>query len=192
VIDPEPVELFLERQCSYKRKAKREGQKCAAGGCARCDLAKVHPNHLGGPPSLNEGGSGMNRRAYQALKGAWEDALEGELVKSGLPRGLESVRVQVMIGFSEYIGRDEDNFKWMLSKALGDTLTRGGWLEEDTFWPIRRYSMGDLEGRHTPGESWTRLLIFGSFIPPIPDPRAVKPKRTRRAARSVVEQDSLL
>lgn len=53
-------------------------------------------------------------------------------------------------------------------------LIDGGWLSEDTFFPIRRYSVGNLEGVHDPGQSWMRVMLFGSFTEPEPSPRSTR------------------
>lgn len=176
----ETVELLIARQCVWK---KREGNR---KGCERCGLPKLHPDHMGGPPSMNN--HSIDRQAFASVKEAWHRVLAEALVESGLRRGLESVDVQIRIGFPTYVERDEGNHRWMVEKAFGDTLVggyvktktvrgqtvhetviEGGWLPADSFWPTRRYSMGSLEGTHTPGESWVRLLVFGSMVPPVPD-----------------------
>ena len=175
-----PVELTLRQDHKYKSKGPRRH------GCAVCNKAQRDPAHLGAPPSMNDGGSGMDRMQFYELKRAWMRAIAIALAESGLERGLEAVNVEVLIGFDRYQERDEGNVRWMIEKALGDVLVhgflddrprsrleiRGGWLTDDTFWPTRRYSMGNLQGQHTPGESWTKLRIFPSMIPPVPEPRA--------------------
>jgi hypothetical protein len=218
----EPVEIEIRRDHAYKKKKPRTEVKGAVErrvkppGCAACGGARWARQHLGAPPSLNEGGSGMDRMAFQALKGAWQWALADALEASGLPRGLEAVTAEVLVGFETRASRDEGNLRWMIEKALGDALVdgywkrvegdrlpalleadpdlvtrpaprsrdkvdvrvvEGGWLPDDSFWPVRRYSMGNLEGRHAPRESWTRVALFprlpvadsGAIVPAVPD-----------------------
>lgn len=152
-----PVEVLLERDHAYRKKG--EGRR----GCADCNRGKLAPVHLGAPPSMNAGGSGMNRMAYQSLKVAWQAAITLGLDAAGLPRGLEAVSVEALIGFPSYVERDEGNVRWMLEKALGDALVAGGWLPSDSFWPTRRFTLHNLEGTHVRGRSFTRLLFFPSM-----------------------------
>jgi hypothetical protein len=198
----QPVEVLIERRCKWKKKDNDPETGKRRLGCENCGEAELHPDHLGAPPSLNEGGSGMERAAYQGLKRAWQRAQAEAMVAAGLPRGLEAVTVEVQIGFDQYRERDEGNLRWMIEKSLGDTLVHGylkpkkadvhealelgvkektnilvtvipgGWLPDDSFWPTRRYSMGNLEGVHTPGESWTRFRFFPSTVPPVKAPHA--------------------
>lgn len=163
----EPVELYLERVCTYKSRGRNDAGN-RLPGCAVCGRGKYHVDHLGTPPSLNEGGSGMDRQAYQGLKGAWQAAFLGLLQASVLPLDLEAVTVEGQIGFATRKPRDRGNFRWLIEKALGDALVEGGYLvapagcddEDDCFFPVDRYDFGGLEGVHAPGRSWLRLLVF--------------------------------
>lgn len=198
MIEIQPVEVLIERRCKWKKKPDDPETGKKRLGCENCGKAKMDPDHFGAPPSLNEGGSGMDRRAYQSLKKAWMRVLGDGLVRSQLPRGLKALTVEVMIGFSTYQERDEGNLRWMIEKALGDVLKdglyddegvciiEGGWLPGDSFWPVRRYSMGNLEGTHTPGESWTRLMIFPSMIEPEPSPHARDRERAESAQQRLL------
>lgn len=160
----EPVELLIERDHGFKKKDPRwdekKGREVQPPGCAVCGAGKLARAHLGAPPSLNAGGSGLDRMAFQALKGAWQAAFAEALRGSGLQTGLARVVVEAQIGFPTRASRDEGNYRWMIEKALGDALTEGGYLEDDCFFPVRRYSFGGLEGVHAPGRSFTRLLLF--------------------------------
>ena len=59
--------------------------------------------------------------------------------------------------FPNRIKRDQGNFRWMIEKALGDTLVGGGWLPDDT-WD--RYEFGGLTYKYEKGVSATRLMLF--------------------------------
>jgi hypothetical protein len=187
-----PFFVTLRRECHYKAKPGK------AKGCARCGLAQDHLDHLGAPPSLND--HTMDRIKFARMKEAWQRKLGLALEKAGLPRGLESVHVEVLLGFDTYRERDEGNVRWMLEKALGDTLVNGavrtswrkpegaapgtkpekvvervvegGWLQGDSFWPTLRYRMGSIEGEHTPRESSATLQILPSCEIAMPAPRA--------------------
>jgi hypothetical protein len=161
---PEPVEIEIRRDHPFRKRDKRWDEKqqkqIQPPGCAQCGWAKHHLNHLGAPPSLNEGGSGMNRMAFQTLKKAWQSALTLHLRASGLERGLAGVTVEGLIGFPTRAERDQGNHRWMVEKALGDALVSGGWLQSDCFFPVCRYEFGGLQAVHHPGESWIRLSLF--------------------------------
>lgn len=170
-IDLEPVVIQVERDHPFKKKDPDPATGKRRVGCATCAerglgiVAKLNVAHLGAPPSMNEGGSGMDRMEYQAVKGAWMAALSAALVASpanAWPRPLHAVMVEAQIGFSTRQSRDEGNLRWMIEKALGDALKKGGWLEDDCFYPVRRYSFGSMEGVHSPGRSFTRLILFPS------------------------------
>lgn len=158
----EPVELYMERQHAFKKKSPHPVTGKKRLGCEVCGLAKRHVDHLGAPPSLNEGGSGLKREAYQTIKGTWKDALR-DLVRASalgaLDGPLESVHVEAQVGFFNRQERDEGNLEWMLKKALGDVLVEEGVLVSDCFYPVCRYTLS-LEGVHSPGRSWLRLLVF--------------------------------
>jgi hypothetical protein len=93
------------------------------------------------PPSLNQSGR-ANHFAQARLKKNLERDLGVLLMASGLPRGLQRVEATAVLRFPVKRRRDEGNHRWMLEKALGDTLTAGGWLTDDT---PDRYSFGALE-----------------------------------------------
>jgi hypothetical protein len=161
---PEPVEVEIRRDHAFRRRDKRwderKGKTVQPPGCVVCGRGKLHAEHLGSPPSLNEGGSGMARMAFQSLKKAWESALTEQLEESGLERGLAGVTVEGLIGFPTRAERDQGNHRWMVEKALGDALVAGGWIPSDCFFPVCRYEFGGLQAVHSPGESWIRLSLF--------------------------------
>jgi hypothetical protein len=156
----EPVLLRIEREHAFKKKKPNPETGKKRIGCEVCNAGRYAAQHLGAPPSLNEGGSGMDRMAFQSLKKAWQAAFMVELKASGLPRDLAAVQVEARVGFATRAKRDEGNHRWMIEKALGDALVEGGWLPDDCFYPVRRYSFGNLEGEHSPGRSWLELLLF--------------------------------
>lgn len=195
-----PVEILIERDHRFKKKPARRDKKkdktVQPPGCATCGEAKDHPYHLGSPPSMNNHSIAFNRMAFAGVKSTWQHVVAEKVQASGLPRGLQAIYVECVIGFDEYRECDEGNHRWMPEKAGGDALVNGwgysiktgtddkgktikewvqviegGWLKSDSFFPARRFSVGNLEGVHTPGESWTRMRIFPSMDPPTVSPR---------------------
>jgi hypothetical protein len=165
----EPVEIVLERHHAYESKGPR------GRGCAVCNEAKTHPDHLGAPPSLQILGSG-NEFVYQNHKKAWQQLLAERLEASGLSRGLAHVLVEGECTFPDRRKRDQGNHRFMLEKALGDALVSGspspgrdgrelgppvvgGWLADDTW---EQYEFGGLASRYEKGVSRTRLLVFAT------------------------------
>lgn len=156
----EPVELLIERNHAFKRKKPDPVTGKKRIGCEVCGHAQLHRDHLGAPPSMNSGNHSMQPHAYQALKHAWQEALTAGLEASGLPRGLEAVTAEGLIGFPTLAVRDGGNYRWMIEKALGDALVAGGWLEDDCFYPVSRYEFGGIQAVHAPDQSWLRLMLF--------------------------------
>lgn len=157
----------------YKAKPKQEGQKRRSPGCAKCDGGKHRRQHIGAAPSMNDGGSGMDRMEFQALKGAWQEAFTSELGGAGLPlTAFESAEVVLRFGFRTYQDRDEGNHRWMVEKALGDALVAGKYLVDDTFFPARRFRVIDVVGEHAPDGAFTEALIYFSDDPAPVTPRA--------------------
>lgn len=156
----EPVEIMLERDHPFAKKKADPVTGRKRIGCGVCGRGRHHRDHMGAPPSLNDGGSGMDRMAYQALKKAWQSAFVELLAASGLPRGLDGVSVEGLVGFPTRAARDQGNYRWMIEKALGDAMQDLGVIADDCFFPVCRYEFGGLQAVHTPGRSWLRLMIF--------------------------------
>lgn len=83
------------------------------------------------PPSLNTVAT-KHWRVFQREKKKWQDLLEDHLMVARVPKGLTRVHATAAMRFPMARRRDEGNFRWMLEKALGDALTNGRWLEDDT------------------------------------------------------------
>src|ERR1041384_7167724 len=162
----EPVELYLERRHAFNKKQPNPVTGKKRVGCEVCGAGKLKPVHLGAPPTLNERQK-INRMAYQSMKDAWTDAM-ADLVRASSLAPCEAVYVEAQVGFPTRAKCDEGNTRWMLEKALGDALVREGVIPDDTFYPVRRYTMGILEGVHTPGRSWLRVLVFESVAEVVP------------------------
>lgn len=123
----------------------------------RCGKAKDAMLHVGTPQSLNMHGSTANAHHYQAIKKHWSARLHELLDWSGLQRGLGYVLVEGQCCFPDRIRRDQGNFRYLLEKALGDVLTEGGWLDDDS-WDF--YEFGRLRKTYEKGVSWTALTLY--------------------------------
>jgi hypothetical protein len=205
----EPLELLIRQEHAYKAKDKLPGQKKPSPGCAKCNATKYDRVHLGAPPNFNHNHL-MNEGSYQNLKGGWQRLWCELLEEAGWPRGVaQAVQVEAIIGFSTYGDRDEGNFSWIIEKSLGDALVsgygyskgskkkgtyewvqvyEGGWLPDDTFYPTRRYSFGNMQAEHTPGESSVRMMLFP--IEPVTVPRMPTAAK-RRPSKSAEAQLTL-
>lgn len=85
----------------------------------------------GTPPSYNTLAHAHWQR-NRRVKQDWQERCEIVLLEARVPRGLELVTATARIFFKARRRRDEGNFRVILEKALGDALTNGGWLPDDT------------------------------------------------------------
>lgn len=133
--------------------------KRASAGCATCKRGKTNTAHHGYVPSVNVLGSG-NQFAHQAMKQAWQARWCELLEQADLPRPLGRVLVEAEITFPDRKGRDQDNYRNMLAKSLGDALVEGGWLAKDEFYPVTFFEFGNLTAVYEKGVARTRLVVF--------------------------------
>lgn len=109
------------------------------------------------PPSLNRIGSrGRSHWPYTRAKQLWEGMLWGYLHTSGLPKGVSQVWASAHLRFPDKRKRDEGNFRFMLEKALGDMLVKGGYLEDDD---ADRYSFQRLTFAEKTGPKLTIITL---------------------------------
>lgn len=154
----DPIELFFERDHPYKAKGKHPDTGKKQKGCAVCNGRQRAREHLF-PPSLNDGGSGMDRMQFYELKKAWQALMLELLRASPLATGQDALSVDCLLGFPTQQARDGGNYRWLVEKALGDALIEGGYLEDDCFYPMDRYSFGDIQGTWSKGRSWLLLRV---------------------------------
>lgn len=112
------------------------------------------------PKSLNStgarGGDGRVPWAYIKEKQRWEGNFQIRLLTEKVPRHLKRVEASAVLTFPSKRRRDEGNFRFMLEKALGDTLVGGGWLEDDT---PDGYSFGRLTFAEERGPAMTVVRL---------------------------------
>lgn len=95
----------------------------------------------GTPPSYNVTAHAHWQKVRRA-KQEWQRNCELALMVAQVPRGLGSVLVSGRLEFKQRRRRDEGNFRVILEKALGDALTNGNWIPDDT---PDHYRFGALE-----------------------------------------------
>lgn len=160
-LEPVTIELYQDHPFKKKTPDPVTGRKRI--GCAECGKAKTHRNHLGAPPSLNAGGTGIDWTVYSNLRDGWKAMFEEALRGSGL-EPCEAISVEAQIGFADRRTRDEGNVRWLIEKALGDVLVEHGYLPDDSIFPVRRYSFGGVTGVLSPRRSFLRLTLFPSPV----------------------------
>lgn len=87
------------------------------------------------PPSINTNAVRSHWRGWHTAKKQWQADLERLFMAAALPRPLDAVgpvMADVTLRFPDKRRRDSENFRPVLSKALGDALVNGGWLADDT------------------------------------------------------------
>lgn len=127
--------------------------------CEICRRVFSHVNHHAYPESFNVGGSGYNIFAYQNAKKAWTEVFMRLLEEAELPRPLARLVVEGELTFPRRFaqGPDQENYRYPLSKFLGDTLETGGWLKQDDW---SRFEFGGLSYRLEPRVQRMRLMLF--------------------------------
>jgi hypothetical protein len=139
----------------------------------------------------SRGGHQTYRTAKAAWEELWCEQLEASGLPAGWREGatpgtpkIQAISVEALLCFPiKRHARDQGNFRWFLEKSLGDALVKGygfstgskakgdyewhqvnpgGWLEDDSIYPTRRFDFGGLEIQQTPGEAWTRIVILPS------------------------------
>jgi Holliday junction resolvase RusA-like endonuclease len=86
------------------------------------------------PPSINSPKSGYKGHWSQGhdTKSRWEGIFAMLLLKEKVPRDVGRVTVRAELRFPTNQKRDPDNFRVVLSKALGDALQKVGVLKDDS------------------------------------------------------------
>jgi hypothetical protein len=113
--------------------------------------------HRATPPSLNQMGLRGSHWKVNAAKKQWQLTLGLLLLKAELPRKLDRVEASAVLRFPTRRRRDEGNFRWLLEKALGDSLVPR-WLPDDT---PDRYRFFGIEFDPECGTPLTTLTVIG-------------------------------
>lgn len=120
-------------------------------------LHTVTLTHAETPPSLNTMGMRGSYWKSQSAKKRWQLTLGMLLIESRLPRALECVEASAVLRFPARRQRDEGNFRWLLEKALGDSLVPL-WIANDT---PDRYRFFGVEFDPEPGPALTTITVIG-------------------------------
>jgi len=116
------------------------------------------------PPSINTNNVRSHWRGFHTAKKRWQADLERVLLVSALPRPIPGLlEARVTLRFPVKRRRDSENFRPVLSKALGDALVNGGWLTDDTDqdWLLIVRTDPEVGPRRTTIElSWTHDTIL--------------------------------
>lgn len=113
------------------------------------------------PPSMNTNTVRSHWRGFHTEKKRWQNSIEFLLVAESVPRPIPAigpVGAHAILRFPDRRRRDSENFRPVLSKALGDALVNGGWLPDDTdaYWWLRVTIDPETGPRRTLIElSWT-------------------------------------
>ena len=84
------------------------------------------------PPSFNRAGmSGSRWKLTKAVKD-WREMLGMAMIAARMPRNCNRIVASATITFPSRRRRDEENFRVVLSKALGDALQDYGAIKDDT------------------------------------------------------------
>lgn len=84
------------------------------------------------PPSFNVAGMSGNRWQLNKIVREWRTSLGFAMMEAGLPRDCNLVIATATITFPSRRRRDAENFRVVLSKALGDALQDYGAIPDDT------------------------------------------------------------
>ena len=112
------------------------------------------------PPSMNDIVGQGSRWRYTKSKKHW-----GEVLADRLPRieRVDSIYASGQLTFGRRGARDQDNYRFMLEKALGDALQEVGILANDDW---NSYQFGDLTYAYEKDVQRTRLMLLPNAILP--------------------------
>jgi hypothetical protein len=102
------------------------------------------------PKSANASIYRTHHQQSQRTKKEWQGTFGYLLMAAKLPRGLEKVTATVELKFRVRRTRDADNFYLPISKPLGDALTAGGWIPDDSpdHYAMERVRISDQKVPH--------------------------------------------
>lgn len=94
------------------------------------DLYRLEINTV--PKSLNEVGPRSHWRVWSEAKKLWQAELTRMLEYAEVPKDRPAWTATAQLRFPVRRRRDSDNFTFFLSKAFGDAMHTGGWIDDDT------------------------------------------------------------
>lgn len=156
-------EVRLTHVSDHLFELKKSTNKKIKHVCAICGEDRRDARH--GLLSFNKFGSGANRFVYQKVKKSWGDAWLLRLGDTALPRPCRRIEAMGRISFPSDPpagrSRDEENYRYPLSKFLADSLTAGGYLKDDDW---SRFRFRELElGPLTPGQQVIQIVLMPEF-----------------------------
>lgn len=108
------------------------------------------------PPSFNAVGyTGSRWKLTRAVK-EWHDLIASLLLIDGVRRDFNLVLASATITFCSRRRRDVENYRVILSKALGDALVSYGVIEDDTHDYFR---LTDVKLEVLPGVTRTEIVL---------------------------------
>lgn len=108
------------------------------------------------PPSFNRAGmTGSRWKLIGAVK-EWRGTLGALMMEARVPRGCSLVVATATLTFPSRRRRDAENFRVVLSKALGDALQDYGAIPDDT---AEFYRLADVVLEVDPGVSRTTIVL---------------------------------
>lgn len=111
------------------------------------------------PPSFNRAGMSGSRWTLMKVVKQWREMLGMAMLAAAAPRDCNLVVATATITFPSRRRRDAENFRVVLSKALGDALQDYGAIPDDT---AEYYRLADVELVVEPGVSRTSLRLVCS------------------------------
>lgn len=108
------------------------------------------------PPSFNVAGMSGNRWKLAKIVKEWRETLGMAMIAAGVPRNCKRVIATATLTFPAKRRRDAENFRVVLSKALGDALQDRGVIPDDT---AEFYRLADVVLEVQPGTSRTSIRL---------------------------------
>lgn len=108
------------------------------------------------PPSFNVAGMSGSRWKLARIVKEWRETLGMAMIAASVPRDCKLVIATATLTFPAKRRRDAENFRVVLSKALGDALQDYGVIPDDTH---EFYRLADVLLEVQPGVSKTTIRL---------------------------------
>lgn len=176
----EPLKIVRERDHQFKsRIPKKDLTKGQQDLCLHCGGGKHNPKlHHAFPESVNRR-SNTSWTGGNTATSYWYEIFGDLLLKAMVPTGLARVYVEGLYTFGDRFGKrqkpDQENYRYPCSKALADTMVRGGWLSDDS-WSDEiddfQFEFGGLRFQFVPGLWRMELDVYPTVSVEVGDVRA--------------------